>query len=322
MEAVMRLPTLVSVFWSAIKSFQSDNVPRLGAALAYYTLFAIAPVLLVLIAIAGFVFGAEAVRGEIVGQLRGLLGTDGALLVQGLLESAARPRDGILATIIGGVMFLLAVTGAFNELQGALNQIWRVKPRPGSMIKEFLEHRIRSFGLVVSIGFLMLVSLAVSAGLAALGAWLNRLFPGAAPVLNILNILVSLAVTTMLFGLLYIILPDVKLRWRDVFVGAFVTSLLFNIGKQLIGLYLGQTATASAFGAAGSIVVLMIWVYYSSQIVLLGAEFTRVYMERKHSKPKLETYAERDHEQLDKDRKREGDAAGDHVGKGGAGARR
>jgi membrane protein len=303
----MRVPTLVSVFWSAIKSFQSDNVPRLGAALAYYTLFAIAPVLLVLIAIAGFVFGAEAVRGEIVGQLRGLLGTDGALLVQGLLESAARPRSGMVATIIGGVTFLLAVTGAFNELQGALNQIWRVKARPGSMIKDFLEHRARSFGLVVSIGFLLLVSLAVSAGLAALGAWLNRLFPAASALLNILNIVVSIAVTTLLFGLLYIILPDVKLRWRDVAVGAFVTSLLFTIGKQLIGLYLGQTATASAFGAAGSIVVLMIWVYYSAQIVLLGAEFTRVYMERKNSKPKLETYAERDREQIDKDRKREGD---------------
>jgi membrane protein len=307
----MRLPTLVSVFWSALKSFQADNVPRLGAALAYYTLFAIAPMLLVLIAIAGLVFGPDAVRGEIVGQLEGMIGREGALTVQSLLESAGRPKSGTLATIIGGVTFMLAVTGAFNELQGALNKIWRVKPRPSSMIKEFLTHRMRSFGLVVSIGFLLLVSLAVSAGLAALGSWLGRLFPGATAILNVLNLVVSLAVTTLLFGLLYRILPDVQLRWRDVFIGAFVTSILFTIGKQLIGLYLGQSATTSAYGAAGSVVVLLVWVYYSSQIVLLGAEFTRAYTERKHSAPKLEVYAERDKDEVKKDRERERERARD-----------
>jgi membrane protein len=290
----MRLPPFLRLFWSAVRSFQSDNVPRLGAALAYYTLFAIAPVLLVATAIAGFVFGPEAVRGEIVGQLDNLIGREGALTVQSLLEGASRRKSGQLATIIGGVTFALAVSGAFLELQSALNTIWRVKPKPGSKIKEFLTHRIRSFGLVVSIGFLLMVSLAVSAALAGFGAWLARRAPGLGSLLNAINLVVSIGVTAILFALLYRILPDVRLRWRDVAVGALTTAILFTIGKQLIGLYIGRTATTSTFGAAGAVIVLMVWVYYSAQIVLLGAEFTRVYTERrKHGAPTANSYAER-----------------------------
>jgi membrane protein len=223
---------------------------RVSASLAYYTLFAIAPVLLVAIAIAGAVFGEEAVRGEIVGQLDELLGRDGAQAVQALLEGARRDTGDVLATVLGGLTFALAATGAFLELQTALNAIWRVKPKQKVNIATFLWDRVRSFALVVAIGFLLLVSLAVSAALAALSTWLNRSLPG----------------------------PP-----------------LFSVGKQVIGLYLGQSTTRSTYGAAGSVVVLLLWVYYSSQVVLLGAEFTRVYTEHyERRRPPPQEFAEKD----------------------------
>ena len=249
---------------------------RLGASLAFYTLFAIAPVLIVAAAIAGVVFDAEAVRVEIVGQLDSLVGSVGALAVQSLLEGASQRRAGIVATALGIVGFVVAATGAFLELQSALNTIWRVKSNPSNNLRAFLLDRLRSFGLVVAIGFLLMVSLAVTAALAALSGWLSGstsiplVWSGA-------SVLVSLVVTTGLFALLYRVLPDVHLLWRDVTTGAFVTAVLFTIGQQLIGLYLGQSSVASSFGAAGSIMILLLWVYYSCQVVLLGAEFTRVY---------------------------------------------
>jgi membrane protein len=279
---------------STLEAWWTDNVPRLGASLSYYTLFAIAPVLLVAIAIAGFVFGAEAVRGEIVGQLDELLGREGAQAVQALLAGATREQAGALATVVGSVTFVLAATGAFLELQAALNTIWRVKPRPDVNLRAFLTDRLRSFGLVVAVGFLLLVSLAVSAALAALGRWVGRTAPDLPVIWNAANLLVSLAVITALFALVYRILPDVHLRWRDVAIGAFVTALLFTLGKQGIGLYLGKSSTASSYGAAGSVVVLLLWVYYSSQIVLLGAEFTRLYAERHGPRPRPLEFAEPD----------------------------
>lgn len=291
----MRAPVLARMFWAAMKAWWFDNVPRLGASLAYYTLFAIAPILVVAIAIAGFVFGDAAVRGQIVGQIDGLVGRDGALAVQGLLEGASRRGSGgIVATVIGSVTFILASTGAFLELQAALDTIWRVKPRPGANLKSFLLDRLRSFGLVVSIGFLLLVSLAVSAALSALGGWLERSGPGWPILWQALNVVVSLGVITVLFAMLYRFLPDVKLGWRDVWTGALVTAGLFTIGKQVIGLYLGRSSTASSYGAAGSVVVLLLWVYYTSQIVLLGAEFTRVYTRRARSNPSPVEFAEKD----------------------------
>lgn len=287
---------LLDLFRAALTAWWDDNVPRLGASLAYYTLFAIAPMLLVAIAVAGLAFGPAAVRGELVGQLDGLVGRDGGQAIQALLEGASQKKAGLLATAIGAVTFVFAATGAFLELQAALNTIWRVKPNPQVNLRGFLLDRVRSFGLVVAIGFLLLVSLAVSATLAALSGWLARQAPGMPAIWNLLNIIVSLAVTTALFAMLLRFLPDVRLGWRDVGIGALVTAVLFTLGKQVIGLYLGQSSTASSYGAAGSVIVLLLWVYYTSQIVLLGAEFTRVYSDRHRGPVPTESFATPDPE--------------------------
>jgi membrane protein len=290
----VRAPAVLRIFPSALKAWWDDDAPRLGASLAYYTLFAIAPILLVAMGIAGLVFGAEAVRGQLVGQIDHLVGREGARAVQALLAGASEHKAGVLATVLGGMTFVLAATGAFLELQTALNTIWRVKPKPGVNLKGFLLDRVRSFGLVVAIGFLLTVSLAVSAALAALSGWLGRRAPGVPLLWDAVNVLLSLGVITVLFALLYRFVPDVRLRWGDVWTGAFVTAVLFTIGKQLIGLYLGQSSIASSYGAAGSVVVLLLWVYYSSQIVLLGAEFTRVHAQRERSRPQPQPFAEQD----------------------------
>jgi membrane protein len=289
-----RTPALVRIFGTALKAWWDDDALRLGAALAYYTLFAIAPVLLVATGIAGLVFSTDAVRGEIVTQLDHLLGREGAHAVQSLLEGASQRRGGILATTIGSVAFIIAATGAFLELQAALNTIWRVKSNPGAHLKAFVIDRLRSFGLVVAVGFLLMVSLAVTAALAALSGWLSGRFPTIPLVLSGVTVLVSLIVTTALFALLYRVLPDVHLRWRDVTTGAFVTAVLFTIGQQLIGLYLGQSSVASSYGATGSVMILLLWVYYSCQILLLGAEFTRAYALRQGTQLVPEAFAEKD----------------------------
>jgi membrane protein len=278
----------------ALAGWWSDNVPRLGASLAYYTLFALAPILVIAIGVAGLVFGRDAVRGEIVGQIQGLVGRQGAEAVQAMVEGASRPSASVLATVVGSVTAFLGATGAFIELQTALNAIWRVKPKPGVSVSAFLLERLISFGLVVGVGFLLLVSLLVSAALAALNHYLGDVFPALAAVWQATNVLVSLGVVTLLFAMVYKVLPDVELSWRDVWVGALVTAGLFSIGKQIIGLYLGTSSVASSYGAAGSIVVLLVWVYYSSQVVLLGAEFTRFYVEHFRGRPAPEKHAKRD----------------------------
>ena len=285
---------MLSIFGAALKAWWDDDVPRLGASLAYYTLFAIAPVLLVATAIAGMVFGAEAVRGEVVGQLDQLIGREGARAVQSLLEGANQRQSGIVATVVGSVAFLVAATGAFLELQAALNTIWRVKPNPAVNLRAFVFDRLRSFGLVVAIGFLLMVSLAVTAALAAFGGWLSGRSPGIPLVWSGVTVLVSLVVTAALFALLYRVLPDVRLRWRDVSVGAVVTAVLFTVGQQFIGLYLGRSSVASSYGATGSVMILLLWVYYSCQILLLGAEFTRAYALRHGARPAPEPFAQRD----------------------------
>ena len=290
----MREPVILRTFRGAARAWWDDDCTRLGASLAYYTLFAIAPILLMATAIAGMVFGPEAVRGEIVGQLDHLVGSEGAAAVQSLLEGASQRRAGALATLVGGTAFLVASTGAFLELQVALNTIWRVKPRPGGHLYAFVIDRLRSFGLVIAIGFLLLVSLAVTAALAALNAWLFNLSPANATMWNLVNTLVSVVVTTGLFALLFRFLPDVRLRWRDVTTGAAVTAVLFTIGQQVIGLYLGQGTIASSYGAAGSMMILVLWVYYSCQILLFGAEFTRVWAARHGVRPKPEEFAVKD----------------------------
>jgi len=275
------------MFGTALRAWWDDDALRLGASLAFYTLFAIAPVLLVATAVAGMVFDADAVREKIVGQLDSLVGRVGAQAVQGLLEGASQQRTGIVATAFGVIGFVVAATGAFLELQAALNTIWRVKSNPRLNLKSFVLDRLRSFGLVVAIGFLLMVSLAVTAALAALSAWLSSRSTSIPLVWSGASVLVSLVVTTALFALLYRVLPDVRLLWRDVTAGAFMTAVLFTIGQQLIGLYLGQSSVASSFGAAGSIMILLLWVYYSCQVLLLGAEFTRVYSQARHVGPAL-----------------------------------
>lgn len=276
---------------SAVAAWWQDNVLRLGASVAFYTLFAIAPILLIAIRIAGLAFGPEAVRGEIVGQIDGLVGTEGGRAVQALLEGASKPHEGWLPTLVGTVTFVITACGAFLELQAAFNTIWRVTPAPDGQVREFLLDRLRSFGLVVALGFLLLVSLAASAAIAALGALLGRWTSAVPIVLQALNIGLSLGLTTGLFALLFKFLPDVELRWRDVLTGAVVTAVLFNVGKELIGLYLGRGATASAYGAAGSVVLLLLWVYYTSQIVLVGAEFTRLYTDQTRGRVPPEEFA-------------------------------
>jgi len=291
-------PAILRIFASALKAWWDDDVLRLGASLAYYTLFAIAPVLLVATGIAGLVFNTDAVRGQIVDQLDHLVGREGARAVQSLLDGASQRRAGIVATAIGSVAFVVAATGAFLELQAALNTVWRVKSNPGVHLKAFLFDRLRSFGLVVVIGFLLMVSLAVTAALAAFSAWLSPDSSSVPLVWSGLQLLVSLIGTTSLFALLYRILPDVHLGWHDVTIGAFVTAVLFTLGQQLIGLYLGQSSMASSYGAAGSVMILLLWVYYSCQILLLGAEFTRVYAQHRGTTFAPHVFAEQDTDQV------------------------
>lgn len=271
---------LWQVLKAAFEGWWNDDIPHLGAAISYYTLFALSPILIVAIAIAGFVFGADAVRGEIVGQIEGLVGHSGAVAVQAMLEGASHPSAGIFVTVLGILTLFLGATGLFLELQTALNIIWKVKPRSDAGVRGMVLQRFISFGLVVGVGFVLLVALVVSAALAALDKYFGNAFPGYVVVGQALNVVVSLAAVTLLFAMVYKVLPDVKLEWRDVWVGAVVTAAFFNIGKSLIGLYLGKSITASSYGAAGSVIVLLLWVNYSSQLVLLGAEFTRAWVHR------------------------------------------
>lgn len=282
----LRVPTILKLFWAALTSWSKDDVPRLGASLAYYTLFAVGPILIIVIAIAGSVYGPDAVRGRIVGEISGLIGQQGAEAIQTILQGAHQNRTGSLAVVIGAITLILGASGAFLELQHALNTIFRVKTdSKKSGLERLVLSRLRSFGVVISIGFLLLVSLLVSAALSALSNRIERSPVGSPLLLQAINMVVSVAVMALLFGLIYRLLPDVRLAWRDVWTGAFVTSLLFSIGKFLIGLYLGHSGVASSYGAAGSIVVLLVWVYYSAQVILLGAEFTRVYAEHRRGTP-------------------------------------
>lgn len=270
------------LFLESVKRWFNDGASRFGAAIAYYTLFALAPVLLVVIAFAGLFFGDAAVRGEIVSQIAGLIGQDGAVAVQAMLERASDRKDGIIASVAGIAGMLLATTGAFLELQSALNRIWHVRPDPskGFNVKGLLWRRLRSLSVAVSIGFLLVVSLSVSAAVAAAIRWIESFSPTWPFAIEILNQVIGLGVSTLLFAMLYRVLPDVQLQWNNVVVGAFVTAVLFAVGQQLIGLYLGHSAVASPFGAAGTLAIILVWVFYSVQVVLLGAEFTHVYSER------------------------------------------
>lgn len=269
------------LFWAltraAASSWVDDYAQSMGAALAYYTMFSVAPLLLIVISVAGLVFGVEAARGEIVGQLGGLLGAQGAQAVQGLLESVSKPAESIAAVVLGSLLLLIGATSVFAELQDALDRIWRAPKRHKVGIWSLLRARLLSFGMIMGIGFLLVVSLVVSAALAAFGRLWGPLFAEWGLLANGINVCLGFALTTTFFALIYKIMPRVGVAWSDVWIGAGVTALLFTAGKFLIGLYIGRSGVTSGFGAAGSLVVLLVWVYYSAQVFLMGAEFTWAY---------------------------------------------
>jgi membrane protein len=263
----MNFRAVLGLLRMTFSEWYGDNAPRLGAALAYYTVFSLSPLLIIVIAFAGLVFGREAAQGEIVAQLHGLIGEESAKAVQAMIENAYKPSSGVIATLIGLLTLLIGATGVFAELHDALNTIWEVKPKSGLGLMGLIRDRFLSFAMVLGIGFLLLVSLAISAGLAALGKLMGSMVPTPIYVGQILNLFGAFVVIMLLFAMIYRILPDIEIAWSDVWIGAAFTSVLFTIGKFLIGFYLGRSSVGSAYGAASSLAIILIWVYYSAQIL-------------------------------------------------------
>ena len=285
MDAGKTLGNIWQLVKAAGSAWVDDAAPSMGAALAYYTVFSIAPLLLLLIALAGLIYGQDAARGEIVGQLGGMMGQEGASAIEGLLKSTSDTGGSIIATVVSLVTLLIGATTVFGELQTDLDRIWKApKAAKPDGVWGMIRTRILSFGLIIGIGFVLIVSLALSAALAALGKWWSGAFGNWNILLQIVNFLVSFGVITAMFALVYKVMPSVPIQWHDVWIGSAVTALLFTIGKFLIGLYIGKSSVASGFGAAGSLIVLLVWVYYSTQIFLLGAEFTYVYAHKAGSR--------------------------------------
>ena len=260
-------------------SWSDDYASSMGAALAYYTMFSIAPLLLIVISVAGLFFGEQAARGEILDQLEGLMGVEGAHAVQALLASVNHPKAGVLATLFGIVALVIGATTVIGELQNALDRIWRAPRRPQGSIAKWLHSRLMSLGMIMGTGFLLMVSLVASALLAGLQRWFGRYVDLGASA-SAIDFVLSFAFITVAFAMIYKVMPRVRIEWRDVWIGAVVTSALFTVGKMAIGLYIGRSAVASTFGAAASLVAMVVWVYWSAQIFLLGAEFTWVYARR------------------------------------------
>lgn len=260
------------------------NAPRLGAALAYYTMLSIAPLLVVCAGIAGLIFGAKAAQSQIVWQIQNVIGPQGGQVLQSLLLDAGKPAHGIFATAVGLFMLLVGASAVFGDLRDSLNLVWGVKSNSSTRLVDVIKYRFFSFAMVLGIGFLLLVSLVLSAAIAAAGKFFESRLPVPEPLLHLGNLLFSFLAVTILFALIYKLVPDVHIEWQDVWIGAAVTSLLFSTGKFLIGLYLGKAGVGSAYGAAGSLVVFLVWVYYSAQIFFFGSEFTRTYAERHGSR--------------------------------------
>ncbi len=267
--------------WALVKQAASDwsedKASRLAAALAFYTALSLAPLLVIVVAVASLVFGNDVARGEIAGIFQGLVGLEGATAIDGILSSARRSGDGLVATVISGTVLLVGASGVFGELQDSLNTIWEVQPRPGRAIKDLIKDRFFSFTMVLGVAFLLLVSTALTAVLTATGAMFAGTFGNWPIFWQAVNLVVAFAATVGVFALVFKVVPDVDVGWRDVWVGALTTAALFTLGKYLIGLYLGRSTTASAYGAAGSLVAMLIWVYYSAQILFFGAELTQAY---------------------------------------------
>lgn len=271
----MKLKSIVTLFKETFTEFMDDKAPRLGAALAYYTIFSIAPLLLIAIAIAGLVYGKQAAQHDVLAQLKGLFGDAAAKSIQEMLVSASKPKSGTIATIVGIITLLFGAAGVFGQLKDALNTIWNAEPKKGGGFMGMVKDRFLSFAMVFGIAFLLLVSLVLDAALSAAAKYVG--LPGGEAPWQVLQLGVSFGVVTVLFALIFRFLPDTKVEWRDVWYGAAFTSFLFVIGKFALGLYFGRSSVGSAYGAAGSLVLLLVWIYYSAQILFFGAEFTQVY---------------------------------------------
>jgi membrane protein len=274
----MRIGRFYDLAKKAVNAWLDDYAPSMGAAIAFYTVFSMAPLVIIVIAVASFFWSRDAVQGQLFQQVSALVGADGAKAVESVVQGAQAPTQGIIATVVSVVVLLVGSTTVFAELQSALDRIWEVPAaEKRSGIWNTVRARLLSFGLVLALAFLLIVSLIISAMLSAMGSWASNLLPAWEFLLQAINIVIALGFTTLLFAMIYRFMPRASVAWREVWTGAFVTAVLFEIGKFLIGLYVGKASVASSYAAAGSLVVVLIWVYYAAQVFLLGAEFTWVY---------------------------------------------
>ncbi|HME90918.1 MAG TPA: YihY/virulence factor BrkB family protein [Myxococcaceae bacterium] len=292
---------LATVVIKTINDWVEDRATTLAAALACYTVFSIAPLLIIAVAVAGFFFGEDAVRGDIYRELGGLIGSTGAKVIEEMMVSASNRRDGTLATMLSMVVLFFGASGVFSQLQETMNIIWKAKPPKVNGILNWIRVRFLSFAMVVGIGFLLLVSLLITAAISAAGKYLQGKIPGWEGLWQLINLGVSFGVVTILFAVMYKVLPDVCVEWRDVWLGAVVTALLFNVGKLGIGLYLGKTSVASSYGAAGSLAIILIWVYYSAQITFLGAEFAQAHAAYRRSLLERQAMGRQQHPSSERD---------------------
>ncbi|MBV9203168.1 MAG: YihY/virulence factor BrkB family protein [Alphaproteobacteria bacterium] len=277
----------VSLCTKAVYAWLEDRAPTMGAAIAYYAVFSLAPILIIVIAVAGVAFGRQAAEGALFGELADLVGAESAVAVQAILRSASGTASGIFATALGIGTLIIAATAVLSELQSALNLIWKAPPSRGLGVWHLLRTRLVSLSVILVIGFLLLVSLVVSTALAALSGYLDWILPGLATILHIVHLTLSFGFTTVLFAMIFKILPDKAVEWGEVWLGAAVASLLFTVGKYLISLYIGSSNIASTYGAAGALIIILVWVYYSVQILLLGAEFAKAYADQTRALRKL-----------------------------------
>jgi membrane protein len=274
----------IIILRAAVTSWLRDRAPRMGAAIAYYTVFSLAPVLILIIAVAGLAFGQRAAEGALVDQIAGLVGRESAGAVQAMLRSASGTRSGIIATVVGLGALVLAATGVFGELQAALNVIWQAQSPKSTGMRNLVKVRLRSLLLIMAIGLLLMLSLALGTALAAFSGYLARLFPALPLILGTVNFVFSLAVTTLMFALMFKILPDAGVEWPDVWIGAGASALLFGVGRHLISLYIGSSGVSSTYHVAGALVLILVWIYYSAQILLFGAELAKAYGDHRRAR--------------------------------------
>jgi membrane protein len=270
--------TVGKILKDTFTGFTDDKALKFSAALSYYTVFSLAPLLLLLISLVGLFFGREAVQGQLFGEMNGMIGNEAALQVQEMIKNMELKGESTWAIIIGAITLIIGATTVFGEIQDSINIIWRVKAKPKRGWLKLIKDRLLSSSLIAGLGFLLIVSLIVNGALKAMNDWLIGYFPDVTVIVfNAVNVVISFIVITVLFGIIFKVLPDVKIAWKDVRTGAFFTACLFMLGRYLIGLYIETTGTASAYGAAGSLIIILVWVYYTAAIMYLGAEFTRVY---------------------------------------------